>query len=159
MNSTTEYDRIEFDMNRKRDIGPMHKLFYRIGAGGFFNATDLFFAEFNYLRKNNLPSGWDDDIGGAFHLLNRYQYNEIEKYFRVNVQYDAPILLMSTVLRKIKYITKEKLYCNLLFADTMKPYIEIGYGIGTHLFNVGLFWGGEMNKWDSVGVKFSLEIE
>ncbi len=158
-NSTTEYDKIEFDMNQKRDIGPMHKLFYRVGAGGFFNSTDLFFAEFNYLRKNNLPSGWDDDIGGAFHLLNRHQYNEIEKYLRVNLQYDAPILLMTTLLRRVKYITKEKLYCNLLFTDTMKPYMEIGYGIGTHLFNVGLFWGGEINKWDTAGVKFSLEFE
>lgn len=159
LNSTTEYNRIEFDMNQKKDVGPMHKISYRIGAGGYFNYSDLFFAEFNFMRKNNLPSGWDDDIGGAFQLLNRFQYNEIEKYLRVNVQYDAPILLLSSILKNVKYITKEKLYCNLLFANTMKPYIEMGYGFGTHLFNVGLFWGGEMNKWDTAGIKFSLEFE
>ena len=159
LNSTTGYNRIEFDMNQQSDIGPMHRLFYRIGAGAFINYTDLFFAEFNFLRKNNLPSGWDDDIGGAFQLLSRHKYNEIDKYLRANVRYDAPILLLSSILRKIKYINKEKLYCNLLFTDIMDPYIEMGYGVGTHLFNVGVFWGGEITRWDTVGIKFSLEFE
>lgn len=157
-NSTMAYNRLEFDMNQKVAVGPMHNLYYRVGAGGFFNYTDLFFAEFNYLRKNNLPAGWDDDIGGAFHLLNRYQYNEMERYLRLNLRYDAPFLLSSSIFRNVKYITKEKLYCNFLLVNTMKPYVEMGYGIGTYLFNVGLFWGGEVTKWDKVGVKFTFEI-
>lgn len=157
-NSTMSYNRLEFDMNHQVSVGPMHNLYYRIGAGGFFNYSDLFFAEFNYLRKNNLPSDWDDDIGGAFQLLNRYQYNEIERYMRVNLRYDAPFLLASSLLKKVKYVTKEKLYCNFLYANTMNPYVEIGYGIGTYLFNIGVFWGGEVTKWDKVGVKFTFEI-
>ena len=40
----------------------------------------------------------------------------------------------------------------------MKPYFEVGYGIGTYLFNLGLFWGGQVNKPDAVGVKFTFEI-
>ncbi len=158
LNSIMAYDRLEFDMNHKIAVGPMHNLYYRVGTGIFFNYTDLFFAEFNYLRKNNLPVGWDDDIGGAFQLLNRYQYNDIERYFRVNLRYDAPFLLASSILKNVKYITKEKLYCNFLSANTMKPYIEIGYGIGTYLFNIGVFWGGEVTKMDKVGVKFTFEI-
>lgn len=158
-NSTTGYNRLELDVSHKGSVGPMHTIFYRVGAGRFFNYTDFFFAEFNFLRKNNLPDGWTDDIGGAFQLLRRHQYYEMEKYLRVNLQYEAPILLVSSILKKIKYINREKLYCNLLFTNTMKPYIELGYGIGTHLFNIGLFWGGEVNRWNQVGVKFSLDIE
>lgn len=158
LNSTTEYNRIEFDMSHSVNAGPMHRFYYRVGAGLFYDYTDLFFAEFNNLRRNNLPAEWDDDIGGAFHLLTRFKYNEIDKYLRFNARYDAPMLLASSVLRNVKYITKEKLYCNLLFVDTMDPYIEMGYGIGTHIFNVGVFWGGEITKWDTIGVKFTFEI-
>lgn len=156
--SITEYNRIEFDVYQGVSIGPMHKFYYRAGAGAFFNCSDLFFAEFNNLRKNNLPSGWDDDIGGAFQLLTRSKYYEIDKYLRINTKYDAPLLLVPSIFRKVKYITKERLYCNLLFTDTMDPYIEMGYGIGTHIFNVGVFWGGEITKWDRIGVKFTFEI-
>lgn len=157
-NSTTAYNRLEFDMSHKVDTGPMHTLYYRVGAGMFFNYTDLFFAEFNYFRKNNLPAGWDDDIGGAFQLLRRGHYNEVDKYLRANIRYDAPLLLVPSIFKNVKYITREKIYCNILFANTMKPYFEMGYGIGTYLFNVGLFWGGQVNKPDAVGVKFTFEI-
>ena len=116
------------------------------------------FAEFNNLRRNNLPAQWDDDIGGAFQLLTRFKYNEIDKYLKFNVRYDAPLILVPSIFRRVKYITREKLYCNLLFVDTMDPYIEMGYGIGTNIFNVGVFWGGEITKWDTIGVKFTFEI-
>lgn len=157
-NSTTKYNRLEFDMSHNVKTGPMHTLYYRVGSGIFFDYTDLFFAEFNYFRKNHLPAGWDDDIGGAFQLLRRHQYNEVDKYFRINVRYDAPLILVPSIFRNVKYITREKLYCNVLFANTMKPYIEMGYGIGTYLFNLGIFWGGQMNRMNEVGVKFTFEI-
>jgi hypothetical protein len=105
-----------------------------------------------------LPHGWDDDIGGTFNLLSSVKYHVIDKYLRANIQYDAPLLLVPTLLRKVKYITKERLYCNLLLVDTMSPYLEMGYGIGTNIFNMGIFWGGEIDKWDRIGVKFTFEI-
>lgn len=158
MKSTTRYNKLEFDMQQKLKVGPMHEFFYRTGFGIFYDYTDLYFAEFKNLRRNNLPVGWNDDIGGAFHLLPRFTYNEIDKYLRANIKYDAPMLLASSLLKRVKYITKERLYCNLLLVDTMDPYMEMGYGIGTNIFNVGVFWGGEITRWNLIGVKFTFEI-
>ena len=159
MGSTTRFNKVEFDMQQKLRVGPMHSLHYRVGFGLFYDYSDLYFAEFNNLKRNNLPEGWDDDIGGTFHLLSTVKYNEIDKYLRANIKYDAPLLLVPSLLRKMKYIGHERLYCNLLLVDTMDPYIEMGYGIGTNIFNVGLFWGGEITKWDMVGVKFTFEVQ
>lgn len=159
MGSTTRFNKVEFDMQQKLRVGPMHSLHYRVGFGLFYDYSDLYFAEFNNLKRNNLPEGWDDDIGGTFHLLSTVKYNEIDKYLRANIKYDAPLLLVPSLLRKMKYISHERLYCNLLLVDTMDPYIEMGYGIGTNIFNVGLFWGGEITKWDMVGVKFTFEVQ
>lgn len=156
--STTKYNKVEFDMQQKLYVGPMHTLHYRVGFGVFFDYKHLYFAQFNNLKRNILPEGWDDDIGGSFHLLNSVRYNEFDKYLRANVKYDAPLLLLPTLLKRVKYITRERLYCNLLFVDVMDPYIELGYGLGTSIFNVGIFWGGEISKCDKIGLKFTFEI-
>ena len=136
----------------------MHTLTYRAGLGIAFDYNYLYFAQFKNLRNNHLPHGWNDDIGGTFNLLSSVKYNEIDKYLRANVQYDAPLLLVPTLLKRVKFITKERLYCNLLLVDTMSPYVEMGYGIGTNIFNMGIFWGGEVDKWDRIGVKFTFEL-
>ena len=156
--SDVEFGRAELDLQHKIDVGPMHSLTYRVGAGYAFDYNYLYFVQFKNLKDNHLPHGWDDDIGGTFNLLSTVKYNEIDKYLRANIQYDAPLLLVPTLLRKVKYITKERLYCNLLLVDTMNPYVEMGYGIGTNIFNMGIFWGGEVDKWDRIGVKFTFEI-
>lgn len=158
LNSTTSFNRVEFDVQQNLKIGPMRELSYRVGFGAFFDYNDLFFAEFNNLKRNNLPAGWDDDIGGTFQLLTSFKYNEIDKYLRANVKFDAPLLLVPSIFRNVKYIMKERLYCNLLLVDSMDPYIEMGYGIGTNIFNLGIFWGGEVTKWDTIGAKFTFEI-
>ena len=156
--SDVEFGRAELDIQHKIDVGPMHSITYRAGLGYAFDYNYLYFVQFKNLKDNHLPHGWDDDIGGTFNLLSTVKYNEIDKYLRANVQYDAPLLLVPTLLRKVKYITKERLYCNLLLVDTMNPYVEMGYGIGTNIFNMGIFWGGEVDKWDRIGVKFTFEI-
>ena len=156
--SDVEFGRAEFDLQHKIDVGPMHSITYRAGFGYALDYNYLYFVQFKNLKDNHLPHGWDDDIGGTFNLLTTVKYNEIDKYLRANIQYDAPLLLVPTLLRKVKYITKERLYCNLLLVDTMNPYVEMGYGIGTNIFNMGIFWGGEVDKWDRIGVKFTFEI-
>lgn len=156
--SDVEFGRAELDIQHKIDVGPMHSITYRAGLGIAFDYNYLYFVQFKNLRDNHLPHGWDDDIGGTFNLLSSVKYNEIDKYLRANVQYDAPLLLVPTLLRKVKFITKERLYCNLLLVDTMSPYVEMGYGIGTNIFNMGVFWGGEVDKWDRIGVKFTFEL-
>ena len=156
--SDVEFGRAELDLQHKIDVGPMHTLTYRAGLGIAFDYNYLYFAQFKNLRNNHLPHGWNDDIGGTFNLLSSVKYNEIDKYLRANVQYDAPLLLVPTLLKRVKFITKERLYCNMLLVDTMSPYVEMGYGIGTNIFNMGIFWGGEVDKWDRIGVKFTFEL-
>ena len=158
LNTTTSYNKLEFDMHQTLDLGPLSQLSYRAGAGFFFNSTNLNFTEYNYLKRNNMPEGWNDDIGGTFQLLRSHQYRHIEKYIRANVKYDAPLLLVPTLLRGVKYITKERLYANVLLTNTMNPFIEIGYGLGTQLFTAAIFWGGEVTNLTKVGVKFAFEV-
>ncbi len=157
MNSSFKYNKLEFDIQQKLQVGPMHTFNYRIGFGLYYDYNNLYFSEFNNLRRNHLPQGWNDDVGGTFHLLPPARYNEIDKYIRASLKYDAPLFLVPTLFKRVKYITKERLYSSLLLVDTMDPYLEMGYGLGSTFCNIVLFWGGEITKLDMFGIKFTFE--
>lgn len=158
LNSTTTYHRIEFDMQHQIKLGLTKKISYRFGAGGFFNYSNLYFADFLNFQRNNLPEGWDDEIGGTFQLLSSNKYYGITRYVRGHIKFDAPFLIIPALFKKLPFIMKERIYCNVLYVNTLKPYIELGYGIGTRLFNVGIFFGGEVNKFDLIGFKTTFEL-
>lgn len=40
----------------------------------------------------------------------------------------------------------------------LQPYIELGYGIGTHIFDFGVFVGSENWRYTEVGCKFTFEL-
>ena len=48
LNTTTNYNKIEFDMHQIVNLGPLSQLSYRVGTGFFFNSTNLYFTEYNY---------------------------------------------------------------------------------------------------------------
>lgn len=156
-NSTT-YHRIEFDMQQVIKLNLSQRVGYRFGIGGFINYTELYFTDFLNFKRNILPIGWNDEMGGVFQLLSGFQYNEITKYIRGNVMFETPFLIIPSLFKNLPYIMKERLYFNVLLVETMKPYFEIGYGIGTQIFNAGIFWGGESNKFNKIGVKFTFEL-
>ena len=52
--------------------------------------------------------------------------------------YETPFLLLYPVSRLLSFIQKERVYAGILFMPHLNPYLELGYGIGTHLFE---FWG------------------
>lgn len=157
-NSTTSYHRMEFDMHHKIQLGLVRTLYYRFGMGGFFHYSNLYFADFINFRRSHLPEGWSDKIGGTFQLLSNEKYEGITRYIRGHVQFDTPFLILPSLFKKLPYIMKERLYCNVLYVNTFNPYVEVGYGIGTRLFNIGIFWGGEVNKFNLFGCKFTFEI-
>lgn len=157
-NSYTKYDRVEFDLQHKITINPSETIYYRVGGGEFFNSENLIFTEFSNLKRSPLPLGWSDDVSGTFQLLDGSDKRIIERYFRIHARYDAPFLLIPTLLRKVKFIKQERIYSNLIFTDKLNPFLEVGYGIATGIFNVGLFWGGEVNKMNKFSLKVAIEM-
>ena len=60
--STGSYERIEFDLQHHINLNLMRNLFYRFGFGFFTNQDEMYFVDFENFTRNNLPSGWNDDI-------------------------------------------------------------------------------------------------
>lgn len=158
INSTGKYERIEVDFQHNIHLGLMRDIYYRIGWGAFTNQKELYFVDFANLAHSNLPVGWNDEIGGVFQLLDGRWYNSSRKYIRAHFTYEAPFLLMRHLRKYAKYVLNERLYLNALHVPHLNPYVEVGYGIGTHIFDFGVFTSFANWEYQEIGVKFTFEL-
>lgn len=158
LNNSNRYERIEFDAQYNLELGLMRDLYFRLGCGAFTDQEELYFVDFANLRRSNLPTGWNDEIGGVFQLLDGRWYNSSSRYVRAHVTYEAPFLMMRHLRKYTQYVLNERIYYNMLFVPHLNPYIELGYGIGTNIFDFGLFASFSNWKYEEVGVKFTFEL-
>lgn len=158
LHSSGSYERIEVDLQHHVSLGLMRDVYWRLGWGQFTNQKELYFVDFANLTRSNLPMGWNDDIGGVFQLLDGRWYNSSRKYLRGHLTYEAPFLLLRHLKKYTQYVLNERLYFNALIVPHLKPYLEVGYGIGTHIFDVGLFASFANWGYNEIGCKFTFEL-
>jgi hypothetical protein len=156
--SNGEYEKVEFDVQHRLNLELMRSLFYRFGFGFFTHQRNTYFVDFANFSRSNLPTGWNDDIGGVFQLLDRRWYNSSRSYIRANLTYESPFLVLRHMNRLFRYVQNERLYAGAVAMPHLKPYLELGYGIGTHIFDFGLFVGLENWHYNEVGCKFTFEL-
>ena len=165
--SSGDYSRVEADVHQSIMLGLCQRLNYHISGGTFMHQKSTYFADFKYFARQNFPDTWDDQIGGNFILLNREWFNASDKYIQIHAMYENPFLLLK--LLKInstkrfmqvasRYILSERLYLSQLWTPVLPCYTEIGYGIGNHIFNIGMFIGLDRGKFDGFGCKFAFEL-
>lgn len=157
-NNDCEYERLELNMEHSIKMGGVRRLSYHLGCGFFTNQRDLYFVDYVNFANRNLPQSWVDEIGGSFHLLDRRWYNASDHYVRGNCTYEAPFILFRPFNRWLEMIQHERIYAGMVFLPHLNPYIEVGYGVGTHIFDVGVFVGNEKGRFSSVGCKFTFEL-
>ncbi len=156
--STGQHERVEFDIQHKIPLGLMRNFYYRLGGGLFTNQEQMYFVDFVYFARRNLPVGWNDDIGGTFQLLDERWYNASHYYGRANIVYETPFLLLPHLRGATRWILKERIYINALMMNQLKPYVELGYGIGTHIFDLGLFVSTANFNTTKFGFKITFEL-
>ena len=156
--SNDEHERLEFEVQQKIKLNKIRTLSYRAGVGAFTKMDNIYFVDFVNFKRSNIPDDWNDEIGGTFHLLDRHWYNSSTQYLRGNVTYESPFILLRPLNRWLGMIQQERLYGGILFMPHLNPYIEVGYGIGTHIFDAGVFVNSMNGKFDTIGFKFTFEL-
>ena len=126
-------------MNQTVRLGLSERLSYNLSGGLFFNQHNMYFADFSYFAKRYFPEPWGDRFGGIFHNLGGDWCNASDKYIQ-------------------GHLVSERFYLSQLWTPVLPNYSELGYGIGSDLFHIALFLGFEEFKYQSVGLKFALEL-
>lgn len=135
----TSYERIESDVRYRLPLYALRTLYFRMGCGMFTRRRKQCFLDYDYFRFYYMPQGWNDDLTGEFQLLNPRFYNESRYYLRLTTTYESPMLMLSRLPHLARIIQRERLYLNLLSVRSLAFYAETGYGISTHLIDLGMF--------------------
>ncbi|WP_298645975.1 DUF5686 family protein [uncultured Proteiniphilum sp.] len=158
LGSTSEYNRIEFDISQNIPFGLRHSLQYHVGAGKFINQKTEYFADFVYFSKSNFPENWDDGLGGIFNLLGRDLYNASDSYIQAHAMFETPFLILKNIPFVSDFAENERIYLSHLYTPQIVSYSELGYGIGNRFFNAGFFCSFHKAAFRQLGVRAAFEF-
>ena len=156
--SRGRYTRAEFDVQYRCSVSSASSLYLRSAVGGYFNADDIYFVDYVFLKNELLPLDKEDEMSGVFQLLDREWYCSADRYLSLNAGYESPFLFMQRVLPSVSFIKSEALYVNVLFISHLLPYWECGYGVETPYVNVGVFAGFGRMDFLKFGYKISFSL-
>ena len=156
--SNGAHERWEFDIQQNIPLGNIRSIGYRISAGLFTQQDNMYFIDFENFRKHNIPEDWNDEIGGTFQLLSGKWFNSSRKYLRGHITYESPFIILQPFNKLLEKVQQERLYLGVLNMPGLHPYIELGYGVGTHIFDAAIFFSSMNGNFDKVGFKFTFEL-
>ncbi len=156
----SNYRRIEFDIHQDIRIRPSRVFAYHVGAGSFYRQRGEYFINYRYFSRHMYTSQEvEDQLGGAFQLLDDYWYSSSPTYVQTHFMYATPFGIMHKMPRLSQYAIQERFYLGHLWSEGKKGlYSEMGYGFSNNYFSLGFFAGFTKYKFYSAGVKFSVEI-
>lgn len=141
MNSSSNYGRVELDVQQRIALDRIRSLSYHVSGGHFMFQEGEYFINYNYFSRSQYPSLWEDHIGGTFRLLDDYWYSSSPGYVQAHLMYETPFLLLHAIRPLSRFVIKERIYLSNLWADGKNSYSEMGYGFGNNYFNFGAFFG------------------
>ena len=154
----TNYERFEFDTRYRLPLYAMRTLFFRFGSGIFTNRGYDCFLSYDFFNFNYMPEDWKDELTGEFQLLDARWYYESRYYLRFTGTYESPMMFLARVPGLTRVIQKERVYLNLLNVNRLGLYTELGYGISTHLLDIGTFMSIANDHSLQFGCKFVLKF-
>lgn len=154
----THYERLESSLRLRLPLYAMRTLFLQAGGGLYTRRGADCFLDYDYFRFDYMPAGWSGETAGELQLLDSRWYNESRHYLRLSSTYESPMLFLSRAPYLSRLILTERVYLNLLNVRALGIYAEAGYGISTHLLNLGAFLGIASHGHASFGCKFVLKF-
>ena len=158
---TGNYWRMEAGMNQTVRLGLSERLSYNLSGGLFFNQHNMYFADFSYFAKRYFPEPWGDRFGGIFHNLggigtmpptNIFKGTSCTRAHSFYCDSSSPIpRRINTSCPNVSTSASYGLpYCRITASSGM-------VSVAT-FFHIALFLGFEEFKYQSVGLKFALEL-
>lgn len=138
----TQSERLEGDLRYTLPLYAMRTLLLRLGGGVYTRRSDHSFIDYDYFRFNYITqAGGTDAFAGELQLLSSRWYNESRHYAQLTATYESPLMTLSRLPLLSRAIRRERLYLGVLTMQALGFYGEAGYGLTTHLVDLGVFTG------------------
>jgi len=132
---------------------------YYASAGKFFNADDLYFADFKHFSSNT-PFLASNLSYKDFRMADYYEYSTNDAYVEGHVQYINDRILLKRLPILNQTLMTENIYVNFLKTANKKNYYELGYGLNQVFlfFNLEIFAGFQGSEHVMTGFKVSFPL-
>ena len=150
-----EFDRMDFTITQKIDLGLFNNIRYSLNTGKFFNKRNLSFADVRHFLTNPMSVTAKDMSG--FQLLDNYTYSTDQYWGQAEIDYTSAYLLIKNLPFLQSMLFDEALHFRYLYTPAKPHYWEAGYSIGLDtVLRIGIF-----TSWDRFtyrGIGFSANI-
>ncbi len=159
-NSTADYDLFEMGIKQTREWSMMHSFSYHIKAGKFLNTNRIFAMDYKYFNNQDLPVLITNNTD-AFMLLPYYRNNTAGEFAEAHITFTTPYLLIKYLPFLSNKLWSENLHLNYLTGSDLPHYLEAGYSVSRIYLmgSVGVFAGFSDWKYNSVGIRISLDLK
>lgn len=153
----TDYDVLKFAVQQQKHLGSANRLNYMVETGYFINTNKMWFTQFKHFSKRPLIAGVKEFFP-YFLLLDSYKNSTNNNYVVSHVQYKSPFIALKRLPVLRNRLWTESLFFSYLYTHLNKNYTELGYGIGSIIFNLGFFVGFEGANYNSAGLRMAITI-
>ncbi|MDO9256632.1 MAG: DUF5686 and carboxypeptidase regulatory-like domain-containing protein [Bacteroidales bacterium] len=153
----TDFDLIKLGIHQKVKSGLRSTIQYNFEAGYFANSRSIYFNEFNHFAASPYELGIKN-IYPVFQLMDYYSNSTDKGYVEGHVMYKTPMLLLKRLPLIRNRMWNESLSANYLFVPENGYHLELGYGIGNDLYNIGVYSGFNNSGFQAVGFRVSFSI-
>lgn len=159
INSTADYDLLEFGVRQRKEWGMMHAFSWNLKAGSFLNQKQIYLMDDKYFNNQDLPLVIGN-TGNIFRQLPAYQHATTRYFTEAHIQFTTPYLLIKYLPFLSSKIWAENLHLNYLTTNAVKNYWEIGYSVSQiyMIGRIGVYAGFEGTAYKSIGVQVSIDF-
>ena len=153
----TDFDLMTIGMNQKVNTGKKSNIEYSFAAGYFLNNKKVYFDDFRHFSTQPLLVGVKE-FYPTIQMGDYYRYSTDSYFADAHFIYTSPMLLLKRLPLIRNRMWNESLFMNYIYVPDYKHSVEVGYGIGNYLYNIGVFAGFEKGSFRSAGFRVALSV-
>lgn len=136
LNSTSDWDYIEFGIKQQAKVGLFGQIDYAIKAGKFVSDKHIGYADYAQINTSLVPIETSDKLL-YFKLLPYYSYNTNRQFVQAGFNFETPHLFLKYLPWLSERNWKENLSFNYLSLPGFLHYLEAGYRLSNLLISGG----------------------
>lgn len=156
---SSKYERLDIGLWQKIELGIFDKVSYRVLAGKFLSAREVYFPDY----KQFSTTGWilsDDVFAGGFLIADYYELSTDDRWFQGTFNYASSYLLLKRLPFLQRFLFDEALHVRYLWTPVLKNYTECGYSLGLgDEIRAGVFLGFDRDGYRGIGFRIGFHFE
>jgi len=153
----TDFDLLKLKVDQKISTGQKSWFSYVAEGGYYLNTSKVYFNQFKHFEtqpqligiKNMYPS---------FQSIDYYSNSTDLWFVTAHAKYQSQMLLLKRLPLIRNRLWSESIMTNFMYTPEKGSILEIGYGIGNELYNIGGFAAFDAKGFTMAGLRISLSI-